>query len=35
MPRFTLSKNQDQFNVLMGLLDRNDQASQDAWDLIR
>lgn len=34
MPRFTISKNIDQFNALMDLLDRNDSASQHAWDLI-
>lgn len=34
MPRYKISKNQDQFEILLGLLDRHDSASQAAWDLI-
>jgi len=35
MPRFTLSKNKDHFNDFINILDRNDSASIDAWELIR
>ena len=35
MPRFTLSERQDQFDKLMDLLNRNDETSQDVWNLIR
>lgn len=35
MPRFKISKNQQQFNLLISLLDRQDQASQASWDLIQ
>ena len=35
MPRFTMSANEEQFNKLMNLLDRNDDASPDVWNLIR
>jgi len=35
MPRLTISSNQDQFNKLIELLNRNDDASIDVWNLIR
>jgi hypothetical protein len=35
MPRYKLSKNQEQFEILLGLLDRHDSASQASWDLIQ
>lgn len=35
MPRFKISKNQDQFDLLISLLDRQDEASQASWDLIQ
>lgn len=35
MPRYTLSANQEQFQALFSLLDRNDEASQDVWELVR
>jgi hypothetical protein len=35
MPRYKISKNQEQFNLLISLLDRQDQASQSSWDLIQ
>ncbi len=35
MPRFKISKNQDQFDLLISLLDRSDSASQASWDLIQ
>ena len=35
MPRFTLSANQQQFQALFNLLDRNDDASEDVWNLVR
>ena len=35
MPRYTLSANQEQFNALFNLLDRNDETSQDVWSLVR
>ena len=35
MPRHTMSANQDQFQSLLNLLDKNDEASQDVWDLVR
>ena len=35
MPRHTLSANQDQFQALFSLLDRNDEASEDVWSLVR
>lgn len=35
MPRYTLSANQDQFQALIDLLDRNDEATSSVWDLVR
>lgn len=35
MPRHTLSSNQEQFQALISLLDRNDEASEDVWNLVR
>ena len=35
MPRYTLSANSSQFEVLFGLLDRQDETSEDVWSLIR
>lgn len=35
MPRYKISKNQDQFDLLISLLDRQDEASQASWDLIQ
>lgn len=35
MPRHTLSSNQEQFQALFGLLDRNDETSEDVWNLVR
>ena len=35
MPRHTLSANQEQFQSLIRLLDRNDEASEDVWNLVR
>lgn len=35
MPRYTLSANQEQFQTLLSLLDRNDESTEDVWDLIR
>jgi hypothetical protein len=35
MPRFKISKNQDQFDLLISILDRPDSASQASWDLIQ
>ena len=35
MPRHTLSANQDQFQALFSLLDRNDETSEDVWNLVR
>jgi len=35
MPRYTLSANQSQFDALFNLLDRNDETSQDVWNLVR
>ena len=35
MPRHTLSSNQEQFQALFGLLDRNDDTSEDVWNLVR
>lgn len=35
MPRYKLSKNQEQFDILLGLLDRHDSASESSWDLIQ
>jgi hypothetical protein len=35
MPRHSLSHNQDQFNTLLSLLDRNDSTSEEVWHLIR
>lgn len=35
MPRHTMSANQVQFQTLLQLLDRNDDASQNVWDLVR
>ena len=35
MPRFTLSSNQQQFDALFNLLDRNDEATEDVWNLVR
>lgn len=35
MPRYTLSANQEQFQALIDLLDRNDEASASVWDLVR
>lgn len=35
MPRFKISKNQEQFNLLISMLDRQDEASQASWDLIQ
>ena len=34
MPRFKISKNQEQFDLLISILDRSDSASQASWDLI-
>ena len=35
MPRYTISDNQQQFQQLLELLDRNDDSSQDVWNLVR
>lgn len=35
MPRHTLSANQEQFQALFSLLDRNDETSEDVWNLVR
>ena len=35
MPRFTISDNQEQFQQLLALLDRNDESSQGVWNLVR
>lgn len=35
MPRYKISKNQKYFNILIGLLDRHDSASEASWDLIQ
>lgn len=35
MPRYTLSANQDQFQTLFSLLDRNDESSVEVWNLVR
>ena len=35
MPRYSLSANQEQFQTLLSLLDRNDESSQDVWELVR
>ena len=35
MPRFKISKNQEYFDLLMGILDRRDAASESSWDLIQ
>ena len=35
MPRFTLSSHQEQFDHLFNLLDKNDEASSDVWNLVR
>lgn len=35
MPRFTLSRQQNQFDTIMNLLDRNDGTSDEVWGLIR
>jgi hypothetical protein len=34
MPRFTLSENSNQFQVLFSLLDRQDASSEEVWSLI-
>ena len=35
MPRHTLSANQNQFQALLSLLERNDEASENVWNLVR
>lgn len=35
MPRFKISKNQEQFDLLISLLDRSDKSSESSWDLIQ
>ena len=35
MPRFKISENQQYFDKLMVLLDRDDSVSQTSWDLIQ
>ena len=35
MPRHMISADEEQFNILMGLLDRNDETTSDVWNLIR
>jgi hypothetical protein len=35
MPRFKISENQEYFDKLMVLLDREDSVSQTSWDLIQ
>ena len=35
MPRHTLSANQEQFQALFSLLDRNDETTQNVWNLVR
>lgn len=35
MPRFTLSYNQDHFDTLLNLCNRNDESSVKVWELIR
>jgi Ca2+-binding EF-hand superfamily protein len=35
MPRYTMSANQRHFNILMNVLDKNKDAQENAWDLIR
>ena len=35
MPRFTMATNQEQFNVLINLLDRNSETSTKVWNLVR
>lgn len=35
MPRHTLSANQEQFQALFSLLDRNDETTEHVWNLVR
>ena len=35
MPRHMISADEEQFNVLMDLLNRNDESTTDVWNLIR
>jgi hypothetical protein len=35
MPRFRISRNQEQFDLLISLLDRQDEVSESSWDLIQ
>lgn len=35
MPRYTMSANQRHFDILMNVLDKNKDAQENAWDLIR
>lgn len=35
MPRYTMSANQRHFDILLNVLEKNQEAQADAWDLIR
>jgi len=35
MPRYKISKNQEYFDLLISILDRQDLASSASWDLIQ
>ena len=35
MPKYIIAANQEQFTTLMKQLERNNEASQEIWDLIR
>jgi len=35
MPRYSISVTQPYFDLLMGILDRNDNASKESWHLIQ
>ena len=35
MPRHMISADQEQFEILLSLLNRNDETTQDVWNLVR
>ena len=35
MPRHLISANEEHFNTLMALLNRNDETTTDVWNLVR
>ena len=35
MPRHMISADQEQFEILLSLLERNDETTQDVWNLVR